>query len=251
MTQRRFLGIDLGWTSGESGLCCLEWVNEPANCLKLVDLTRRLAIADILAWVDEQANGGDAVVAIDAPTIIPNDTGMRLAEKLAHRHFGRYHAGCYPANRGRPFAERTAGLGTTLEQRDYRHAPTATAPQPSGRYQLEVFPHAAMIHLFQLPRILKYKKGRLSDRREQLTRLRQLILTHLPQLSPALAAPLLPPIPTTGRELKAVEDQLDSLICAYIAAHWWCWGAEKNLTLGDVSSGYIVVPTPMGLPGDP
>ncbi|MEO0409392.1 MAG: DUF429 domain-containing protein, partial [Cyanobacteria bacterium P01_A01_bin.135] len=104
----------------------------------------------------------------------------------------------------------------------------------------------AIIHLFQLPQILKYKKGRLSDRRQQLARLRRLILERLPELEPALTAPVLPQIPTKGRELKAVEDQLDSLICAYTAAHWWTWGDRKNLTLGDLASGYIVVPRPHG-----
>ncbi len=31
-----------------------------------------------------------------------------------------------------------------------------------------------------------------------------------------------------GRDLKAVEDQLDALLAAYIAAHWWYWGRERN-----------------------
>ena len=43
--------------------------------------------------------------------------------------------------------------------------------------------------------------------------------------------------------MKAVEDQLDALICAYVAAHWWYWGLERNLVLGDRETGYIVVPT--------
>ncbi|HEY9734898.1 MAG TPA: hypothetical protein V6D06_01405, partial [Trichocoleus sp.] len=55
----------------------------------------------------------------------------------------------------------------------------------------------------------------------------------------------LPPIPEQGKALKAVEDQLDSLICAYAAAHWWVWGTERNWVLGDRTSGYIVVPAPI------
>ncbi len=246
MAERRFLGIDLGWTTGESGLCCLKGFGEQST-LTLVALTRRLAIADILAWVDEQAGEVPTVIAIDAPTIIPNATGMRLPDRLAHRYFGRYHAGCYPANQSRPFAQRTTGLAAALEARGYRHAPTAQGDHPIGNYQLETFPHAAIIHLFQLPQILKYKKGRLSDRREQLSRLRQLILLRLPQLEPALTPLDLPNIPATGRELKALEDQLDSVICAYAAAHWWYWGSARNRTLGNLSSGYIVVPAPFGL----
>jgi predicted RNase H-like nuclease len=49
-------------------------------------------------------------------------------------------------------------------------------------------------------------------------------------------------IPRTGAALKAFEDQLDSLICAYVGAHWWHWGKERNLVLGEQVTGYIVVP---------
>ncbi len=46
----RFLGIDLGWAAGASGLCCLEWSDK---CLHLLDLDRQQTIADILNWVDK------------------------------------------------------------------------------------------------------------------------------------------------------------------------------------------------------
>ncbi|MEB3356896.1 MAG: DUF429 domain-containing protein [Synechococcales bacterium] len=246
----KFFGIDLGWSSGASGLCCLNWVE---NRLALVNLERLTAIADILQWLDQHLTAGEsAVVAVDAPTLIPNASGMRLPDRLAHQYFSRYHAGCYPANLGRPFAERTVGFGLSLEARGFIHAPHLSAPQPEGRYQLEVFPHAAAIHLFQLDRILKYKKGRVAERRNELSRFRHLLLQSLPQIEPTL--PLLdepprtdlPPIPAGGTELKAVEDQLDSLLCAYTAAHWWYWGSDRNWVLGDRTSGYIVVPTPFG-----
>ncbi|MEP0817281.1 DUF429 domain-containing protein [Trichocoleus sp. FACHB-46] len=239
----KFLGIDLGWRSQPTGLCCLEWREDK---LHLLNLERLEAIADVLLWVDYSAPAeASAVIAVDAPTLIPNATGMRLPDRLTHKHFGRYHAGCYPANLGLPFAERTVAFGLSLEARGFAHAPVLAAQQ-SGRYQIEVFPHPAMIHLFGLPQILKYKKGKLSDRRLELLKLRQHILQDLTQLEPSLFVPdatLVPEIPTKGTEMKAVEDQLDALICAYVAAHWWYWGLERNLVLGDRETGYIVIPT--------
>lgn len=223
-----------------------------------------MAIADIFEWIQNQlgseAETVAAVIAVDAPTIIPNETGMRLPDRLAHKHFRQYHAGCYPANLGRPFASRTLEFGQRLEEMGFLHQPELNVSQSPGRYQLEVFPHAAMIHLFQLARILKYKKGRLAERRTELLRLRDLMRSHLPHLTPALRLPTprhtqgvatsgeidLPDIPTGGRALKAAEDQLDSIICAYVAAHWWYWGQAKNWTLGDRTTGYIVIPTPFG-----
>ena len=257
----KFLGIDLGWRSQPSGLCCLTWTNEQ---LELLDLDRKETIEDVLNWVDTWVKPGEpAMIAVDAPTIIPNATGMRVPDKLTHKHFGRYHAGCYPANLSLPFAQRTVSFGLELEARGFTHAPTITPQQP-GRYQIEVFPHPATIHLFNLNRILKYKKGKLAERQIELTKLHQYITNILPTLQPPLrplrpprvfreaqphqklalsgSFPPISPPPTTGATLKALEDRLDSLICAYVGAHWWYWGLDRNWVLGDRTTGYIVVP---------
>lgn len=255
----KFLGIDLGWTSGATGLCCLSWEN---NQLQLLDLDRRLAIEDILAWVDTHATAPEpAMIAVDAPTLIPNARGMRLADYLTHQYFGRYHAGCYPANLNSKFASRTVGFGKSLEARGFAHAPQIE-PQKSDRYQIEVFPHPATVNLFGLERILKYKKGKLAERRTQLTKLRQYILDILPALEPRLdirhswewgvvsgsttysllSIPYSPPL--SGAAIKSIEDKLDAIICAYVGAYWWYWGSDRNLVLGDRTTGYIVIPQP-------
>lgn len=237
------IGIDLGWQTGPSGVCCLKWGTDG---LTLAALDRQQLHAEVLTWIDAQAPAGTpALVAVDAPTIIANETGMRLPDRLAHQKFGQYHAGCYPANLKLPFAPSLLAFSQALTMRGFLHAPDLQPQQP-GRYQIEVFPHPAMVHLFQLPRILKYKKGRLARRRDELQRLRSLILEHLPQHTPSLRLQSgdLPDIPDRGPALKAVEDQLDSLICAYTAAYWWYWGLARNWVLGNLDEGFIVVPAP-------
>ncbi|MGF1478398.1 MAG: DUF429 domain-containing protein [Cyanophyceae cyanobacterium] len=240
----KFIGIDLGWVSGPSGLCCLQWQHEQ---LQLLNLTRQQLLAEIFTWLDAWVEPTEAaMVAVDAPTLIPNATGMRLCDRLTHQYFGRYHAGCYPANLSRPFASRTVEFGRCLERRGFVHAPTIVPQQP-GRYQIEVFPHPATINLFGLQRIIKYKKGRLAERKAELERLYQYIVDILPTKVPALAPTSLPVLsfPENTKALKATEDQLDSLICAYVAAHWWYWGQERNTILGD-STNYIIVPMEWG-----
>lgn len=244
----KFIGVDFGWSSGASGLCCLDWQNES---LEILDLTTILEVENILAWVDSWVATKEAgLVAVDAPTIITNQTGMRLADKLTHKHFGRYHAGCYPANLGLKFASRTTGFSNSLLANNFHHAPTIK-PQQLGRYQIEVFPHPATINLFGLEKILKYKKGRISERQQELGKLRDYITKILPNLEPALSLDSLSKIPViapkqTGKELKTIEDLLDSLLCAYVAAHWWYWGEseQKNLVLGNLETGYIIIPNP-------
>ncbi len=239
----KFIGIDLGWKSQPSGLCCLELVDGNLN---LLDLDRLEAISEVLFWLDNCVHIQDsAIVAVDAPTIIPNLTGSRLPDKLTHKYFERYHAGCYPANLGLAFADRTVSFGLELENRGFSHAPEIT-PQKLGRYQIEVFPHPAIVELFNLPLILKYKKGRILERRLELIKLHRYIVDILPTFKPALnlnSHPVLfAEIPTTGKALKALEDKLDSIICAYVGAYWWYWGKERNIVLGDRATGYIVVP---------
>ncbi|NJK36214.1 MAG: DUF429 domain-containing protein, partial [Oscillatoriales cyanobacterium SM2_2_1] len=247
----KFLGIDLGWQSGASGLCCLGSDPEAPQRLHLLDCDRRTDTEEILAWVDACLPGDEpGAIAVDAPTLIPNATGMRLPDRLMHKHMGRYHAGCYPANLGRPFAQRTVAFGLNLEARGFRHAPEIQPRQP-GRYQMEVFPHAASVRLFGLERILKYKKGAIAQRRVELGKFYQYLLDKLPLLEPSLdlatdeksegggglgrgsgriqneqlkiknSSPPLPlpsSLPERGADLKALEDCLDACLCAYVAA---------------------------------
>ena len=228
-------------------MCCLNWEN---NQLQFLECDRQQSLNDILTWIDTQISPTEAaIIAVDAPTIIANPRGMRPADQLTHKHFGRYHAGCYPANLSRPFAPKTVEFGLSLESRGFVHAPTIEA-QKLGRYQIEVFPHPATINLFKLDRILKYKKGKLAERQLELMKLCQYIRDILPTLEPSLnlsyGTGILPvscgEIPTSIATLKALEDQLDALLCAYIGAHWWYWGIERNLVLGDRTTGYIVIP---------
>jgi len=243
----KFVGIDLGWRSQPSGVCCLHWNNYQ---LQVLALDCQESLEEILEWCDSFiADNEPALIAVDAPTLIPNRTGMRVPDQLTHKYFGRYHAGCYPANLNRPFAERTVGFGIRLEKRGFDHAPTIT-PQKQGRYQIEVYPHAAMIQLFQLDRILKYKKGKIAQRKAELAKLQHYIQQVLPQLIPAVNfddtvnAINTPLNELTGVALKPIEDQLDSLICAYIGAFWWYWGVSRNWVVGDRANGYIIIPYP-------
>ncbi len=113
---------------------------------------------------------------------------------------------------------------------------------------LEVYPHPAIVELFQLPSIIKYKKGKAAQRCHGQQELQRRIgeLSHFS-----------PPLTTTpklcefleikteslrGAGLKGNEDKLDAIVCAYIAFYYWFWGAERTQLFGDVKHGYIIVP---------
>ena len=55
----KFIGIDLGWTSGASGLCCLVWQD---NYLKILDLTIHFETEKIFAWLDRWTSLDEAAL---------------------------------------------------------------------------------------------------------------------------------------------------------------------------------------------
>ena len=65
--------------------------------------------------------------------------------------------------------------------------------------------------------------------------------------------PLLPSKPLTdllsqnpgslkGKGLKALEDKLDALLCAYMTLYFWTWRNERCELFGDLKTGYIIGP---------
>jgi predicted RNase H-like nuclease len=231
-----FLGVDLGWYGKPSGLAS---IGVSRDGLYLRDLTRLENSDEIYRWIQTEAGSGSAVVAVDAPLVIPNRTGIRDVERELNREFRRFHAGCHAANLGRPFAQNVLSFSQRLVDLGFRHGAEIRARQP-GRFQIEVHPHAATVNLFDLPRIVKYKRGRREAKGRELGRLRELMLSRLPMLDPPLSLRL-PGIPSAGN-LKPVEDQIDAVLCAYIAAHWWFWARRRNRIYGSAGTGYIVVP---------
>jgi predicted RNase H-like nuclease len=125
----------------------------------------------------------------------------------------------------------------------------AQARHRRGRWLLEVYPHPAMVRLFGLTRIIQYKKGSVTKRRTALQELQRLVgtlrraqprLEDTKELHDFLTRDL---ESLRGQSLKQYEDSLDALFCAYLAYHCWCWGSERNEMIGDLDTGYIVVPT--------
>lgn len=243
----RCIGIDLAWSPrNNSGGFALEIDHGVAS---EVDFREGLkSNVDILAFIDAAAGNGPALVAIDAPLVVPNASGARDCDKEITRHFGRYHAGAHPANRqllGRYgglaeslVAEMVPRLGFTLDPHISR--------QTSARHVVEVFPHPGIVALFGLDRILKYKRGRMAQRRAELIRLENCLLS-LANATPALRVDggwRHDITKLRGQRFKRYEDLLDSLFCAYVVAYCWHHGPTHYEVFGNVRDGHILIPIP-------
>ena len=234
-----FLGIDLGWTGKPSGLAQLHW---DGKRLHLTSIERLNSHADLLGAVARLDSTRPLWIGLDAPVLIRNQSGMRPVDRVAHELFSKERAGCYPVHLGMsfapnvlPFVQGLKDLGFSTELPSVRQQPT--------RHLFEVYPHSAAVRLFALDRILPYKKGKAADRKQALTAFRSLLAGGLANRRPYFEARCLPEPGLTLAELKACEDQLDAVLCAYIAAHFWYWGLARNNILGEAESGWIVNPS--------
>ncbi len=228
------VGIDLAW--GE---------RNPTGLAVLDDDARLLATAavrtdeEIAAWLAPFV-AGECVVGIDAPIVVRNPTGSRPAEKALSQDFRRYDAGAHPANTGKPeFAGGTraarvaALLGLDVDPEE-----------PSARRAIEVYPHPATVVLLGLDRILQYKHktGRDVDLlRGELLRLMDGMAARVRTGEAWAELRAQVTGATRKHELRRVEDQVDAVVCAYVA--WLARHRPETLTAyGDRATGRIVTP---------
>lgn len=225
-----YVGIDLAWGERQpTGLAVLDATGRLVH----VDAVRtdEEIKASLLPWL-----GPDCVAGIDAPLVVTNATGSRPAEQALSKDFRRFEAGTHPSNTGKPEFEDGRTRGARV---------AALLGLQVHRTALEVYPHAATVALFGLDRTLKYKakQGRdLDSLRSELLRLMDLTATLV--TTGAAWAGLRTAVETATRksELRVVEDQVDAVVCAYVALY-----ADRHpdrvTTYGDDETGQIVTPT--------
>lgn len=234
MSDRLFLGIDLAW------------VSKNRTGMALVDDDGRLLSSgsvgsddDIADWIGRHT-GRVVVAAVDAPLIVPNDTGRRLGEARIAEAYGRYSAGPYSSSKAIPYfnpprAETLAsrfGWTMTPENRGSVAIPAC----------IEVYPHPAMVGLFSLGERILYKKGprraegfaQLVSHFETLTQLDLTSNARWLELRKIVSAP-------QPGDLNRIEDELDAILCAHLA---WLWHHDLAAleVYGTLEDGYIVAP---------
>lgn len=258
MSERRLIGIDLAWGNHDgsepngSGCAELVWKDGKRDELELTRLDVLGRVDKIVEWI--QPDGGDWVVAIDAPLVICNRDGERSAEEQARHYYGCFDASAYPASltnpgfrehyQGRMIRKQLKRLGGTLVE--------CAGHLRDGPLFFETYPHIVMVELFRLKRTIKYKGDNSADQLAGQWELTCAIWEYLcgPLARPRLvvddkiAELLFEPAPLPRGEIvkrvKAREDKLDALVCAYAAA--WL-DAERPLQgLGEVGKGVMITP---------
>lgn len=242
----RFIGVDLAWKAGHhTGIAV---ARATASGAILETVSSGIASLETAAAFVVEHGRRSAVVAVDAPLVVTNQSGQRPCETEVSRRFGRYQAsarttnlGLYPDPAGVRFRRALEAAGFA------QRADPSSIQGCQDRSVFEVYSHPAQVVLFELDRTLKYKKGAVAQRRAALGVYRG----HLRRLCGAIGFQ----VPSSlawlfhlaldsmaGRRLKWHEDTLDAVFCAILAFHSWRSGGTANECIGDVSTGYIINP---------
>ncbi|UAL31121.1 DUF429 domain-containing protein [Nocardioides rotundus] len=238
------LGIDLAWsTRGRTGVAELDGAG------RLVRVGTLRSDPELDTWIGDTE---PAVVGIDAPIMVVDESGSRPCEKAIARAFGRFDAGPYPSNRGNPIFDPPRAW--TLAG---RHGWSVDPGSDVRSLALEVYPHAAMVGLFRLGRVIPYKARPQRALADRIAAFEVLCsqLESLPSLGLASSeefADLRRAITVATRpvDLAIVEDQLDAIVCAYVA---WLWQHDRPALrlYGDAATGFIVAPPAPDWPPSP
>jgi predicted RNase H-like nuclease len=245
LDEARYVGVDLAWGQrNRTGLAVLDELG------RLLESASVRTDDEILAFVNRHATD-TLVAAVDAPLVVPNETGRRPCEALVGQFFGRFGAGAYPANRGNPsFVPEPRGARLAVKL-GWEMNPSV-GPEIGRRVCIEVYPHPAMVSLFPLDYVIPYKikSGRdlpaLKDAyRRLLDNLDATCGAVLRLAESARWGALRSTASGAARksELNAIEDEIDAIFCAYLA---WLWATDREqmMVFGDYSTGYIVTPKP-------
>ena len=233
-------GVDLAWQS-ENNPSAIASGNIDSNILTVNMIHPAIygidSVFDILTGI-AQLSG----IAIDASLIINNKRGMRPCEKEITSIYGARGAACHASNTTLYPNADSVHLSNQLLNAGFNHL-------KGNRWQIECYPHPALIEIFTLNYRLKYKKGNVAEKRagqKQLTALlRKLSHSNILRLIfNDQASQILNELKIDslkGQALKSNEDALDSIICLYIAGLYAI--KHQGKISGNLNSGYIWVPS--------
>jgi predicted RNase H-like nuclease len=191
----RYLGVDFAWSKNNfSALTLLE-----DN--KLIETVYLQSDEEILEYINQTTPD---IIGVDAALEVKNETGNRIIENQILKEYAKYKLGVYPINKN--IMDKLYG-GNRAEEL------FAKLDNYKLRENLfEVYTHATILRCFTKDRVLPYKrkKGRTTPFiKEQLEILQNYLDEVVEGIEPYNISEF------KSKDLKEIEDKLDSIVCAY------------------------------------
>lgn len=253
--NRLVLGIDAAWTSSNPSGVAL--AVEDNGRWRLVKASS--SYDDFTSHVDPDAGTGDNAGVLlgaahaltgGAVTLIAADIPLARSPIVARRYsddqvsvaYGARHASTHTPNPDRP-----GKISTVMRDEFLRLGYPLATSKLTAPALIEVYPHPALIELTNAERRLPYKEGKIGkywpdlsvhDRRVKLLEQWSIIVVHLEMHIAGVAAALPPPTSQAPkRTLKAFEDALDAVVCAWVGI---CALEGRAVPFGDENSAIWV-----------
>lgn len=224
-----FIGIDLAW--GEKNPSGFSVSLLVANKLKIIEIKLLYTIDEIVEEI-QKYKAKKVLIGIDAPLLVPNESGNREIEKKFNSDFSKYKISMLPVNqkiltknsqniRSVQLFKNLSELGF---QRNFKEK----------KVIFEVYPHSTIATLFNNNKILPYKRKKGRDTafiKEQLKYYQNYLKKEFSSHK-ILKNDI---TPLRGKSLKEYEDLLDALTCSVSIYYAYTFGA-KIYKLNDVDT---------------
>jgi predicted RNase H-like nuclease len=270
MAAARYLGVDLAWREDRADLPA----NETGVAVidsrgRILDAGWRRGVAETAAWADAATGGGDAVMFVDAPLVVRNETGQRLCETQVGQRYGRWKVSANTTNLASP---RLAGVAflARAQSSGWRYSDGRDGPPGGGRVLSESYPYGTLVGAAELgydterprykrkpPRlpVARWRPERAANCDTLIRRLGRLETADPPlrlRSHPVTLDLVEQPSPADDAAYKHREDLIDALLCAWTAALWARHGLARCQVLGPAAgpdgapAATIIVPARPG-----
>jgi predicted RNase H-like nuclease len=239
-----YIGFDAAWADSPKapGAICAIGI-EDGNVARFH--SPQLVSFDQAFTFIQHVRSGDSntLIALDQPTVVPNLTSMRPVERVAASLVSWLGGGVQPSNRGRLGMFSSASpIWRFLTALEAVEDPEQARIAASGLYLMEVFPALAPGFFGRLGAPRYNPDRRKTFRANDWARVAEAAAQEASALSCYELAAWCKEAGKIARPRKADQDMLDAALCLLIALRWRLRPRAASLLLGDLASGYMVVP---------
>lgn len=244
-----FVGFDFAWTDSLShpgAICSIHYDGERFSDFREPILVRFAEALEFIRAIDKPYHL--TLVAIDQPTIVHNDAGMRQCERVAASPVSWLGGGVQPANRSKVgMFDDGAPIWSFLRGLSAVEDPERARTVEIGLYAMESFPALALAALHG------DFCGRMRGPRYNPARRKTFCQKDWDKVVAVVTAEALEfgcgsfdswcaTFKEIGTPRKCNQDKLDAVICLLIAIRWRLRPRETSVMIGDLDTGYIVAP---------
>ena len=243
--REAFVGFDSAWGGKQlGGIVSVSFDNGEFDSWSWPEPASFECAARIIEKLRDKHNY--VLVALDQPTLVPNEKGMRPVERVASSLVCKLRGGVQPANRSKSaLFGPNAPIWKFLNRIDARENPTVARGGRRGLHLIEVFPALALPalepHIMSRGHAARYNPDKTFSLCDW-----KLVANAVARHAEELGVPRLSQWARAAagydRVDKTLQDQLDAAICLIIALRWRRAPSNRVAVIGDGQHGYMVTP---------